>query len=491
MPATNNLILITGATGYVGGRLLKQLEEDGYRIRCMVRRPENLRGRVSEDTQVVRADGKDFDSLVAALDGVHTAFYLIHAMGTDANFEIEDRQIANNFAEAAKRAGVQKIIYLGGLGDEDENLSQHLRSRHEVGRLLKSSGAEVIEFRASIVIGSGSLSFDLVRALTRKLPIMLWPKWVSTKASPIAIEDLLGYLSEAIDHPPRASRIYEIGGPNQVSYGEIMQEYARQRNLKRWAIPVPFLSPYVSSLWLGLVTPVYARIGRKLIESLRNPTVVTNDDALRDFNVRPRTVSEAIERARVNEDLEIALTRWSDSLSSGGPIKNWGGTKFRNRLVDSRTLTVNATAEQAFAPIQRIGGDTGWYWGNWLWQLRGFLDLLVGGVGLRRGRKHPVDLTVGETLDFWRVEMFEPPHRLRLSAEMKLPGRAWLDFEVNEDTPGTSTIRQTAEFDPVGLLGLAYWYGVWPLHQFVFSGMLKNIAGAATRSNTSTSQLNP
>lgn len=476
---SDKLILITGATGYVGGRLLKRLEQDGFRIRCMARRPENLRGRIEASTEVVAADGQDPESLRNALNGVHTAYYFIHAMGTNQDFEEEDRRIANNFAAAAKQADVQRIIYLGGLGDEDEELSQHLRSRQEVGRILKSSGAEVIEFRASIVIGSGSLSFDLVRTLTRKLPIMLWPKWVSTKASPIAVEDLLEYLTEVLDHAPGESRIYEIGGPDQVSYGEIMQEYARQRNLRRLAIPVPFLSPHLSSLWLGLVTPVYARIGRKLIESLRNPTVVTNDHALRDFRVRPRGVSEAIERALVNENQEIALTRWSDSLSSGGPIKNWGGTKFRNRLVDSRTRTIHVSAAQAFAPIQRIGGDTGWYWGNWLWRLRGFLDLMVGGVGLRRGRRHPVDLSVGEALDFWRVEIFDPPHRLRLAAEMKLPGRAWLEFEVTEQSPHQSVIRQTAEFDPVGLLGLAYWYSVWPLHQFVFNGMLNNIGDAA------------
>ncbi|MGE0757581.1 MAG: SDR family oxidoreductase [Pirellulaceae bacterium] len=311
---------------------------------------------------------------------------------------------------------------------------------------------------------------------------MICPRWVQVKAQPIAVEDLLAYLICALELPASGSQIFEIGGPDQVSYGQIMQEYARQRGLTRWMIPVPLLTPYLSSLWLGLVTPLYARVGRKLVESLRNPTLVSNNLAESTFAVRPRSIRDAIARALLNEDHEFAETRWSDALSSAGQSKSWGGDRFGSRLVDSRTITVAAPPELAFAPIRRIGGRTGWYCGNWLWSLRGFLDLLIGGVGVRRGRRDPDNLHVGEALDFWRVEVFEPNHRLRLQAEMKLPGRAWLEFEVTPCEQG-STIRQTAIFDPLGLAGLLYWYGIYPLHQFVFAGMLRNLAHAADQSN--------
>ncbi|TWT55311.1 3 beta-hydroxysteroid dehydrogenase/Delta 5--_4-isomerase [Thalassoglobus neptunius] len=474
-------ILVTGGTGYVGGRLLSRLEDSGCKVRCMARRPENLVSRVAPTTEVVPGDVLDRDSLDEAVRDVHTAYYLVHSMGTRSDFEDDDRRGAKNFALACQAAGVRRIIYLGGLGSESDRLSKHLRSRHEVGDLLRESGAQVIEFRASITIGSGSLSFELVRSLVRKLPVMLWPKWVSTEASPIAVEDILEYLTQVLIHPNGESKVYEIGGPDRVSYGGIMKEYARQRGLRRLVIPVPFLSPWLSSLWLGLVTPVYARIGRKLIESLKNPTVVTDFSALDDFDIQPRGFSEAITRALSNEDHEIAETRWTDSLSSAGPVTSWGGAKFRNRLMDSRTRDVELSPVEAFAPIQRIGGKTGWYYGNVLWRLRGFLDLLVGGVGLRRRRNHPVDLAVGDALDFWRVEAFDPPKRLRLAAEMKLPGRAWLTFDVEELDNGGSRIRQTAEFDPVGLFGIAYWYTIWPLHQFVFTGMLNGIVREGER----------
>ncbi|MDA1180110.1 MAG: DUF2867 domain-containing protein, partial [Planctomycetota bacterium] len=286
------------------------------------------------------------------------------------------------------------------------------------------------------------------------------------------------YLLAALGRPTSASQVYEIGGPDQVSYHHIMHEYARQRGLTRWMIPVPLLTPYLSSLWLGFVTPLYARVGRKLVESLRNPTLVSNNLAESVFSVRPRSMSDAIARALVNEDRELAETHWSDALSSAGKPRSWGGERYGSRLVDSRTITVSVPPEKAFAPIRRIGGRTGWYYGNWLWSLRGFLDLLMGGVGVRRGRRDPENVRVGEPLVFWRVEVFEPWQRLRLKAEMKLPGRAWLEFEVSPCEQG-STIRQTAIFDPLGLAGLLYWYGIYPLHQLVFSGMLNGIANAA------------
>jgi hypothetical protein len=308
---------------------------------------------------------------------------------------------------------------------------------------------------------------------------MICPKWVRVLAQPIAIEDVLSYLVASLEVAPGDSRIFEIGGPDQVSYGDIMQEYARQRGLRRLMIPVPVLTPRLSSLWLGLVTPVYARIGRKLVESLRNPTLISSNLAEKSFAIRPRGLREAIARALAHEDQELDETRWSDALSSAGKPSSWGGVRFGSRLVDSRTLEVSVPPSEAFAPVQRIGGKTGWYYGDWLWQIRGFMDLLVGGVGTRRGRRDPVNLRVGDTLDCWRVEEFEPNRLLRLHAEMKLPGRAWLEFEVAGDDQ-TSTIRQTAIFDPVGLFGLAYWYSIYPLHQLVFAGMLRNIAKASS-----------
>lgn len=480
MAREKSVILLTGGTGYIGGRLLPLLERRGLRLRCLARRPENLCPRVASTTEVVAGDVLSPETLPLAFKGVDTAYYLIHSMGTARDFERDDRQAAANFAAAAKQAGVRRIIYLGGLGNPERGLSDHLRSRQETGEVLRASGVLVIEFRASIIIGSGSLSFELIRALVERLPIMVCPRWVATPAQPIAIEDVLDYLLAALDLAAGESRVFEIGGPDRVCYGEIMREYARQRGLTRWMIPVPVLTPYLSSLWLGLVTPVYARIGRKLVEGLRNPTVVEDPSALEAFPVRPRGLDEAISRAILKEDREFAETRWSDALSSSGLKPRWGGVRFGSRIVDSRTATVNVPTEAAFAPLQRIGGQTGWYYANWLWRLRGVLDLLVGGAGLRRGRRDAIHLRIGDVVDFWRVEAFESNRLLRLQAEMKLPGRAWLEFEVS-DQDAASLIRQTAVFDPVGLLGLAYWYALYPVHRVVFSGMLRGIVRAAIR----------
>lgn len=473
------LILLTGATGYVGGRLLRALETAGHRIRCLVRRPDYLRDRVGEGTQVVQGDVLDGASMHAALAGATTAYYLVHSMGSSGAFEDQDRQAAQNFADAARGAGVKRIIYLGGLGESSDRLSAHLRSRHEVGEILRSSGVPVIEFRASIVIGSGSLSFELIRALVERLPIMIAPRWVSVPAQPIAINDLIAYLVAALDVPVDSSRIFEIGGADCTSYGELMREYAHQRGLRRWIIPVPVLTPRLSSLWLGLVTPIYARVGRKLIDSIRHPTIVNDRSALQAFAIQPCGFREAIAAAMHNEDAELAETRWSDALSATGTNRSWFGVRFGTRLVDSRVVDVAVPPERAFGPIERIGGRTGWYYANWLWRLRGGIDLLAGGVGMRRGRRDPSHLRVGDTLDFWRVESIEPGHRLRLAAEMKLPGRAWLEFEVTDNGSGGSRVRQTAEYDPIGLIGRFYWYGVYPLHHLVFRGMLRGIARRA------------
>lgn len=472
------MILLTGATGYIGGRLLQALEQKDYRVRCTARYPENLKNKVANSTEVMRGDVLDRNSLLKALDGVSTAYYLVHSMGASGSFEDKDRIGAENFASAARETGVQRIIYLGGLGDAESDLSPHLRSRHEVGHLLRQSGLPVIEFRASIVIGSGSLSFEMIRSLTERLPIMLTPSWVSMRAQPIAIEDLIAYLLAALHLPDSQGGIYEIGGAEQVSYADIMRTYAQVRGIRMRMIPVPVLTPYLSSLWLGLITPLYARIGRKLIESIVHSTVVQNDEALQVFNIRPMGVEAATRRALDNEDSAYAITRWSDALSSSGAKPMPSGLQFGTRLIDSRTIEVPHSSEIAFKPIQMIGGKTGWYAWNWLWNLRGFLDLLVGGVGVRRGRPGIEKLNIGDTVDFWRVEAYEQNNLLRLAAEMKLPGRAWLEFEVIGDA-NSSTIRQTAIFDPLGFWGRVYWYGLYPFHLFVSRDMLRGIAKAA------------
>ncbi len=466
-------ILLTGATGYVGGRLLKKLEFRGHAVRCLARRPEYLKGKIGSSSEVAEGDLLDKDSLGRAMADIDTAFYLVHSMGTPGVFEDEEKRCAENFVFAAKRAGVRKIIYLGALSHGNE-LSAHLKSRHEVGDILRGSGIPTIEFRASIIIGSGSLSFEMIRALVERLPVMTTPKWVSVQAQPIAIEDVIQYLVEVAEMSMQESRIFEIGGPDKMSYLDLMKEYGRQRGLKRLIIPVPVLSPGLSSLWLGLITPLYARVGRKLIESIRHETTVHDTSALEVFSVRTITIREAIARALRNEELDFAATRWSDA-SWLAARSNWGGVRFGNRLIDSRQCEISVPCHKAFAVIQCIGGKNGWYFANRLWQFRGFLDLLVGGVGMRRGRRDPEKLNVGDVIDCWRVEQFEPDRSLRLAAEMKLPGRAWLEYEVSP-TPDGCRITQTAMFDPVGLFGLVYWYFVWPLHQLIFAGMLKGIA---------------
>lgn len=477
-------ILLTGASGYVGGRLLSRLERREFLVRCLARKPEFLARRASERTEVIEGDVLCEQSLVRAFEGVHTAFYMVHSMSSSSpeGFEAQDLLAARNFGRMARQAGVRRIIYLGGLGNEEATLSPHLRSRHAVGRALRSTNVPVIEFRASVVIGSGSLSFEMLRALVERLPLMVTPRWVHVITQPIAIEDLLDYLEAAIDLDAGDSRIYEIGGSERVSYGELMHDYAECRGLRRVMIPVPVLTPKLSSLWLGLVTPVYARVGRALIESICHETIVRDDRALRDFAVTPVGVREAIARALANEDREFAETRWSDAISVGGSdpgrLGTYGGERLGRRLVDSRERELPLPPSQAFAPIRRIGGETGWYAFDWLWRLRGFIDLLVGGVGARRGRPNPEELCVGDSVDWWRVESLEPDRLLRMRAEMKLPGMAWIEFEVRPTDRG-STIRQTAIFDPSGLLGLLYWYGIYPLHAVVFRGMLAGIEQAA------------
>ena len=493
----SGLIALTGATGYVGGRLLSALETRGERVRCLSRQPDYLSARVATGTEVVRGDVSDPQTLRPALEGVETAYYLVHSMGADGSFAETDRRAATAFGRAAQEAGVRRLVYLGGLGRGA--LSEHLASRQEVGRILRESGVPTIEFRASIVIGSGSASFEMLRALVERLPVMVTPRWVGTRTQPIAIEDVVAYLLAALDHEPDGGEMFEIGGADVCSYLDLMHVYADRRGLRRYLVPVPVLTPRLSSLWLHLVTPVYAGIGRELVDSLRTETVVNDPSALDVFTVRPRSAAEAVTRALVNEDNEIAETRWSDEARTTGARlgdveldeAGYGGARHGSRLVDSRTASVASSPAAAFAPIQRIGGRTGWYGGRKLWELRGGLDVLVGGPGLRRGRRDPVGVRVGDTIDFWRVEGFERDRLLRLAAEMKLPGRAWLQFEVEPGHNGGSTIRQTAIFDPTGIAGLAYWYALWPLHNYIFGGMLERIATASASAHPAGSSATP
>ena len=479
-------ILVTGASGYIGGRLVAALEGAGRRIRCVTRRPELSAGRFGSGTEVVAGDVLDTDSMRRAMAGVDLAYYLVHSLGSRGHFEEEEERAARSFVGAACEAGVRRIVYLGGLAHPDElarqaeaGASAHMSSRLRVGEVLRGSGIPTVEFRASIVIGAGSLSFELIRALVQRLPVMVTPRWVSVQAQPIAIADVIAYLVAALDVPLDASRVFEIGGAETTSYRGLMEEYARQRGLRRLFVPVPFLTPQLSSLWLGLVTPIFARVGRKLIESITMPSVVRDGGALEVFPVRPRGYRAAVRQALADEDARLVATRWSDALSSSASRQGEGaGTRFGNRLIDSRSVTVAVPAERAFAPIRRIGGARGWYYANALWRLRGVLDRMLGGVGMKRGRRDPEKLRAGDVLDCWRVVACEAPRVLSLEAEMRLPGRAWLQFEVTPCAEGAS-IRQTAIFDPMGLGGLLYWYALYLPHLLIFRGMLAGVAKRA------------
>lgn len=472
-------ILVAGASGYVGGRLVQRLVELGRKPRCLAREPEGLVARYGEAVETVKGNLMEPESLGPALAGVETAVYLVHSMGAAGDFEARERACAENFAAAARAARLRKIVYLGGLCDERTDLSPHMRSRHETGRILRSSGVPVLELRASIVLGAGSLSFEMIRALVQRLPVMITPKWVHVAAQPIFIGDLVEILRQAVDLRRVESRVVEIGGAEPTSYLGIMKAYATQRGLRRVYVPVPVLSPYLSSLWLGLVTPLFARVGRRLIESVTHPSIIRKPGAESLFSVKPLGVEASVRAALREEEEGFAQTRWSDSLTAGQTHKTWAGLRFGTRLYDVRTHEVAAPSRLVYEAFLRIGGQNGWYYATFLWKMRGALDELCGGVGMRRGRRHPSELRPGDVLDCWRVEVVEDGRRLRLRAEMKLPGRAWLEFEVSDLGESRSLLRQTAVYDPLGLSGILYWYAVYPLHELVFRGMVRGIARQA------------
>src|SRR5512144_930172 len=449
----SKLILVTGATGYIGGRLVPRLLETGFRVRCLVRDPARLQGRPwLGQAEVAAGDCLRADTLPTALQGVEVAFYMVHSMAGGHDFEQRDVLAARNFAAAAKAADVQRIIYLGGLGDPDTALSEHLRSRQETGAVLRETGVPVTESRAPGIVGSGSLSFEIIRYLTERLPVLDCPRWLYTRSQPIAIRNVLDYLVAALDTPASVGRIIEIGGADVLTYGDLLRGYARARGLKRWLVPVPVLTPRLSSYWVHLVTPVPAVIARPLIQGLRNDVIVRDDTALRLFpQIKPLDYATAVRLALANLESGHVETAWSDALaSSQGDLWPVALATHEGIILERRQLNVAAPAPAVFAAFTRLGGTTGWLCLDWAWRLRGLLDRLLGGVGLRRGRRNPQEARAGDAVDFWRVEAVERNRLLRLRAEMKVPGRAWLEFKVEPIATGTSRLSQTAFFAPRG-----------------------------------------
>lgn len=479
-------ILVTGTTGYVGGRLAPRLLEEGYRVRVLVRDPARLQGRPwADQVEVFTGDVLRPETLLPAMVGVSAAYYLVHSMQNVADgqdeFHTRDLRAASGFGQVAAAAQVPRIIYLGGLGDPDTDLSRHLRSRQETGEALRKSGVPVTEFRAAIVVGSGSASFEMIRNLTERLPVMICPKWVYTRVQPIGIRNVLDYLVAALAVPESAGRIIEIGGADVLTYGQMMLDYAQVRGLRRWLIPVPVLTPRLSSYWVHWVTPIPNEIARPLIEGLRNEVVVRDDSARRLFpHVVLLDYRTAVERALQRLDAGQIESAWSDALATTqGDIAPVKFTVQDGMMLERRQRVVEASPAAVFRVFTGIGGDRGWPTFNWAWQVRGVMDRMVGGVGFRRGRRDPDELRVGDALDFWRVEAVEPDRLLRLRAEMRVPGAAWLQFEARPRPDGTTLLIQTAFFAPKGLFGLVYWYSLYPIHGPIFNSMVERLAQQA------------
>ena len=474
-------ILIVGASGYVGGRLVALLAADGHELRLASRDPRGLKERFPE-ADVVRVDLLDAETLPPALEGIDTVYYLAHSMaGGESGFAMRDLRAARWFGQAAREAGIKHIVYLGGLGDPASGLSPHLASRQETGAELASHGVPVTEFRAAIIIGSGSASFELLRSLVEHLPVMITPRWVRTRCQPIAVRDVLDYLRAAAGHPERAG-IVEIGGPDVLSYADMMQTYARLRGMRRVMIPVPVLTPRLSSYWCNLVTPVPASIARPLIEGLRSEVVVRDPTAAQAFGVETTPFELAVRRAIDRTDRHDVETTWFDSLGLPGRPDLARDENREGMIIDRQHRSVRATPATVFAQIERLGGDAGWPSGNILWRVRGLLDRLVGGPGMRLGRRDPRHVRVGDAVDFWRVEEVRPGELLRLRAEMKVPGRAWLQYETVE-TPGGCRLVQTAFFEPRGLSGRLYWYLLLPIHLAIFRGSVRELARRAEKAS--------
>jgi uncharacterized protein YbjT (DUF2867 family) len=466
-------ILVTGATGYIGSRLVPELLAQGHAVRCLARDAAKLGARGWQGTEVVAGDVLAPETLPAALAGIEVAYYLVHSMNSDgADFAQRDRAAARNFAEAAAAQGVSRIVYLGGLGD-GAALSEHLTSRQETGDVLRRSGVPVTELRAAIIVGSGSASFEIIRDLARKLPFMICPRWVSSRCEPIAVRDVLAYLTGVLAEPRTVGRTFEIGGGETYTYADLMRICADVMGRRVRILTVPFLTPRLSAYWLNLVTAVPMSIARPLVEGLRND-VVTRDRSIRDL-IRLDLVKfrEAVALSLAREGRAGLPSRWTGA-STAASARPW--PERAPLLSDTRTVVSPSGAAEVFARVRRLGGTTGWYYANGLWELRGALDRIAGGVGLRRGRPDGETLRVGDPVDFWRVERYEEGRLLELRAEMKLPGQARLTFETAPRAGGGSVLTQRADFHPSGFWGRLYWYALIPVHAIIFRGMAERIA---------------
>ncbi len=480
-------IAVLGATGYIGARLVPRLLKAGWTVRAIGRNPAKLAGRAWAShpaIEMVAGDVLDRQQLTAALQGCQAAYYLVHSMNPQtSDFAATDREAAENMVAAATAAGLARIIYLGGLGEDAPQLSHHLRSRHEVGAILQNGSVPATIFRAAMIIGSGSASFEILRYLVERLPVMVTPRWVDTPCQPIAVSNVLHYLVSCLDCPGTIGDTFDVGTEEVVTYRQLMRLYAEEARLpRRWILPVPVLTPRLSSYWIHLVTPIPASLARPLAEGLRNP-VLCHDARIRELLPQQlcgcrRAIRLALENLRLQQVESswmdagrVAPVEWSTSEDP-----EWaGGTIFR----DDRRMLVKATSAQCWPAVVGIGGKTGWYYADWLWQVRGGMDRLLGGPGIGRGRRDPQSVQAGDALDFWRVLAVDPGHRLKLVAEMKVPGEAVLELLLTECVDGTTEIRQCARFKPRGLLGLLYWYSVLPLHNLVFAGMLRGMARAS------------
>ena len=482
------LVLVTGVTGYIGGRLVPMLLEKGYSVRCLVRDASRLHGRPwLSHVEIVEGDVLKPETLPDALKRIDAAYYLIHSLDA-SGFAKKDSMAADNFGKIAQEAGVRRIIYLGGLQPKTNKRSEHLASRLQTGEHLRHWGVPVTEFRAGAIVGSGSLSFEVIRYLSERLPFMITPRWVWTPTQPIAVRNVLQYLIQALDSEESIGEIIEIGGADVLTYGDMMRIYTEMRGLKRIFVPIPLLTPYLSSHWVGLVTPLNSQIVRPLVKGLDNELTVQDSKASDLFDITLLSYEEAVEKALERFKNDTVETTWSDSITS-----NMGRKMWTEPLVDKegmirerRYIKVNASAKTVFSVIKSLGGENGWYFADFLWKLRGFLDLVMGGVGLRKSRRSYTDLRPGDTLDFWRIEAVEENVLLRLRAEMKVPGKAWLQYELEEVSEQETIISQIAFFEPKGVSGFLYWYALYIPHIVIFPGMLRALARKAEALNSNT-----
>jgi uncharacterized protein YbjT (DUF2867 family) len=478
----NELILVTGVTGYIGGRLVPRLLDAGYRVRCLVRDPARVQGRAwCSQVEIATGDALDQISLESALRGVSAAYYLIHGMQGGQQNADRDLQAARNFSAAAATRGVQRVIYLGELVDPTANLSPYLRSRHETGYLLRQSPVPVTELRAGMIVGAGSALFEMIRYLAEREPVLVCPAWFFSLAQPIAIRDVMEYLMAALASPDSAGKLVEIGGPTRLSYAEMLLGYARERGLKRLLIRTPFNAPRLSAYWVHMVTPIHWRTVLPLIEGLRARLIVHDGEAKSLFpGIHPMDFRSAVREALGRVLSDVVETSWSDALvNTAGDTRPYKFAVEEGMMLERRALTLRSSAPAVFRAYTGVGGARGWLFMDWAWALRGWIDKAIGGVGIRRGRRHPDDIRPGESLDFWRVEAVEPDRLMRLRAEMKVPGKAWLQFESTPQPGGETVLTQTAYYAPKGFWGFVYWYAMWPFHAFLFDGLIRQIAARA------------